>query len=153
MPNFISNLSNLQELYLFNTQITVLPDSIGNLSHLQRLSLSDTQITTLPESVGSLSNLQSLSLIRTPLYKNLPPEIKHKSSQEVIRYILEMQSAAPKRYFNETKMVVVGQGSVGKSCFINRLIHGQYENQHSTEGISIEPWDFSGKPANKMSSP
>ena len=55
-----------------------------------------------------------------------------------------MQSNAPKRYFNETKMVVVGQGSVGKSCLINQLIHHKYENQHSTEGIDIESWDFSG---------
>ena len=60
-------------------------------------------------------------------------------------FTIEMQSNAPKRYFNETKMVVVGQGSVGKSCLINRLIHGEYENQHSTEGIDIEPWDFSGQ--------
>ena len=142
LPDTVGSLSNLQTLNLSHTNITALPDAVGNLSNLQTLNLSHTNITALPESLGSLSNLQSLFLNNTPLYEKLPPEIRRRSSQEIIRYILEMQSAAPKRYFNETKMVVVGQGSVGKSCLINRLIHGVYENQHSTEGIAIEPWDF-----------
>ena len=142
LPDSVGNLSNLQWLYLRGTRLTALPDSVGNLSNLQKLSLENTQITALPDSVGNLSNLQKLWLSSTPLYKKLPPEIWWQSAQEVIRYILQMQSTAPKRYFNETKMVVVGQGSVGKSCFINRLIHGAYENQHSTEGIDIQPWDF-----------
>ena len=147
LPDSFGNLSNLQMLDLNFTHITSLPDSFGNLSNLKTLSLRRTPITTLPESFGNLSNLQWLWLDDTPLYNKLPPEIKEQfpfRAQKAIRYILEMQSNAPKRYFNETKMVVVGQGSVGKSCLINRLIHKRYENQHSTEGIDIEPWDFSG---------
>ena len=150
LPESIGNLSYLQRFSLTKTQITTLPESIGSLSYLQRLDLSGTKITVLPESIGNLSYLQMLWLNDSPLYKQLPPEIQWhlpNKPQKVIRYILEMQSAAPKRYFNETKMVVVGQGSVGKSCLINQLIHGAYENQHSTEGIDIEPWDFSGAEA------
>ena len=142
LPDFIGNLSNLQTLALLNIPIITLPESIRNLSNLQYLYLIDTAIIALPESIRNLSNLQYLDLRGTPLYKKIPPEIRGPLPQKVVRYILEMQSNAPKRYFNETKMVVVGQGSVGKSCLINRLIHKQYENQHSTEGIAIEPWDF-----------
>ena len=160
LPPELGNLPDLQFLDLGNgywdndkfkqskeNTFSVLPDSFGNLSNLQWLSLDETSITSLPDSFGNLSNLQSLWLYGTPLYNKLPPEIRVqllKKPQKAIRYILEMQSNAPKRYFNETKMVVVGQGSVGKSCLINQLIHHKYENQHSTEGIDIESWDFSG---------
>lgn len=144
LPDSFRNLSNLKMLILRDTQITALPDFIGNFSNLRWLDLNNTQITALPASFGNLSNLKWLSLQDTPLHGKLPPEIRYHSPQKVIRYILAMQSNAPKRYFNETKMVVLGQGSVGKSCLINRLIHKRYENQHSTEGIDIESWDFSG---------
>ena len=150
LPNPVGQLSNLQELDLRSTKITNLPTFVGQLLNLRRLYLNKTQIATLPDSIANLSNLQELDLRGTPLYEKLPPEIREQllfEPQKAIRYILEMQSTAPKRYFNETKMVVVGQGSVGKSCLINQLIHRRYENPHSTEGIDIEPWDFVGKDA------
>ncbi|MBR0281352.1 MAG: GTP-binding protein [Oscillibacter sp.] len=150
LSNFFGQLLNLRRLYLSKTQIATLPDFVGQLSDLQLLDLDNTPITTLPDSIANLSNLQELDLRGTPLYEKLPPEIREQllfEPQKAIRYILEMQSTAPKRYFNETKMVVVGQGSVGKSCLINQLIHRRYENQHSTEGIDIELWDFIGKDA------
>ena len=147
LPAFIGKLTNLQTLYLDGTRISALPDSFGKLTNLQRLYLGGTRISALPHSFGNLTNLQTLDFRNTPLYKKLPPEIQDQSAQEIIRYILKIQSNAPKRYFNESKMVVVGQGSVGKSCLINRLLYDKFENQHTTEGIDIEHWTFSGKKA------
>ena len=127
-----------------------LPNSIGSLSNLQMLNLNNTKISKLPDSISSLSNLQRLDLSGTPLFSTLPPEMQRyifygDEVQAVIRYILQMQSeSVKKQYFNESKMVVVGQGSVGKSCVINQLLHYRFVNQHSTEGIDIEKWRFYG---------
>lgn len=45
--------------------------------------------------------------------------------------------------FNESKMLVVGQGRVGKTCVINRIIKDNYEDEISTEGIDIHEWEYS----------
>ena len=59
-----SGLSNLQELYLSDNEISILPVGIfSGLSNLQRLSLYSNQISTLPAGIFSgLSNLQKLFL-------------------------------------------------------------------------------------------
>ena len=52
----------LQELDLWENQLTNLPESFGQLRNLQTLSLAFNQLTNLPESFGQLQNLKFLSL-------------------------------------------------------------------------------------------
>ncbi|MBD2472672.1 AAA-like domain-containing protein [Nostoc sp. FACHB-145] len=43
---------------------------------------------------------------------------------------------------NEAKVLVVGQGSVGKTSLIERLIHNKYyKNQPQTDGLNVETWN------------
>ncbi|OUC12470.1 MAG: hypothetical protein B0A82_22225 [Alkalinema sp. CACIAM 70d] len=42
---------------------------------------------------------------------------------------------------NEAKLLLVGQGGVGKTSLVKRLIEGNYNpNERKTEGINIQPW-------------
>ena len=52
----------LTELYLYNNQLTSLPNSFGRLTTLTGLSLGNNQLTSLPDSFGSLSSLTNLYL-------------------------------------------------------------------------------------------
>lgn len=139
----ILKLKNLKKLNLSYSSITQLPDNIKLLENLKELYLNLTYISSLPASIANLKNLMYLGMDYTPLEKKLPPEILRQGAQSIIRYVLEMQSDnTEKEFFNESKMVIVGQGDVGKTCVLNRLIHNKYVEKPSTEGIDIQTWDF-----------
>jgi len=136
-------LRNLKRVYLTRSEIETIPDKIGELLFLQHLYLVETKISSLPHSMVQLRYLSRLTLFNTPLEEKLPPEILKQSGKEIIRYLLSQESDAPKFYFNESKMIIVGQGHVGKTSLLNRLIHNKYEDSGSTEGIDIASWSFS----------
>lgn len=139
--NFIA-LTSLRELYLSCSKIIALPENIGALTQLKKLDLYGCDIKSLPVSLSEISSLKWLDIDNTPLEKSIPPEILNQSAKEIIRYIFQQQSNAPKQFFNESKMVIVGQGHVGKTCILNRLINYTYTENPSTEGIDISKWYF-----------
>jgi len=59
IPSEISNLTNLERLYLHNNQLTgSIPPEIGNLTNLERLSLHVNQLSgEIPEGICELTNL------------------------------------------------------------------------------------------------
>jgi len=57
----------LNQLYLGNNQLTVIPESIGQLIALNILGLSNNQLTVIPESIGQLTALNTLYLSNNPL--------------------------------------------------------------------------------------
>lgn len=143
----ILKLKNLCRAYFGSSNFVDLPLHINELQHLQELYLFNTQLTSLPESILKLPVLSRLVIDDTPLAKTLPPEILKQSAKEIVRYVVSQNSNAPKEYFNEAKMVIVGQGHVGKSSLINRLVNNKFEETVSTEGIDISSWFFSKKNA------
>lgn len=142
LPEDFVSLTSLRELYLSSSKIIALPENIGALTQLKTLHLSGCNIQSLPVSLGSISTLTELGLRSTPLGETIPPEILKQSAKEIIQYIFQQQSNAPKQFFNESKMVIVGQGHVGKTCILNRLINYTYTENPSTEGIDISAWHF-----------
>ena len=74
LPESIGNMTNLKELYLSVNQLTTLPESIVRLTNLEELSLSSNQLTTLPDSIGRLTNLENLYL-RDNQLTSLPESI------------------------------------------------------------------------------
>ncbi len=66
LPERISNLTNLQKLYIQNNQLTRLPLRIGNLTNLKVLDIKNNQLTQIPESISNLTNLETLVLTNNP---------------------------------------------------------------------------------------
>ncbi len=137
------NLPNLVYLDLTGTGITQLPDCAAKWTNLKELHLWGTGIAQLPDCAAKWTNLEGLYLSGTPLIKKLPPEAQALRGQDLLRYILKTQSNAQRKFFHESKLVIVGQAQVGKSSLLKRLVHGTFTPEiPSTEGIQIEPWRF-----------
>ena len=136
-------IPSLQKLDLSDTFIRTLPSWISYLTDLRFLDISGTSLESLPASMAKLTNLSVLDIRNTPLAQKLPPELLGQDAQEIIRYVLQVQSNVPQEYFNEAKLILVGQPQVGKSSLMDRLVHDQFSGHPSTEGISIETWRFS----------
>lgn len=143
-PDFAS-LSELKEAYLGASRIATLPENIGQLQKLEELFLRDSSVASLPPSILAIDTLREIYLVDTPLAKSLPPEILKQSAREIIQYVLGHQSDAPKECFNESKMILVGQGHVGKTSLLKRLVDNKFSDDPSTEGIDISQWFFRWK--------
>lgn len=142
LPEQIGDLDNLQQLYLPESFITTLPESIGNLINLEVLYLGRSQIVLLPNKIKNLKNLIKLDFEDSEITQFIPPEIFSQSPHEIIEYILRYQKDKDKVILNESKMIIVGQGGVGKTCILNRIIHDIFVDGVSTEGIDISYWNF-----------
>lgn len=140
IPIWIDQLTNLHVLDLANNQFTKIPPEIGGLKNLTILNLEDNKIAALPAELVNLNSLTILSLNRNPL--PIPPEIlKLDKPAELLNYYFQHQSAQGKKSLNEAKMLVVGEGEVGKTSLVKMLIDGKYDPyEKKTEGINIRKW-------------
>jgi len=155
LPSVIENLVNLTVFDLSDNELDNLPAEIGSLKNLRRLNLGNKQygtsmaerftqefssknnITTLPPEIRNLEKLEELNLIGNPL--PIPPEILAmvEEPQAILNYYFSKKT----KQLNEIKLIIVGQGSVGKTSLVQQILHSTFNhNQSKTEGISISNW-------------
>ena len=67
----------------------------------------------------------------------VPVEISSQGVSGIINYYLSLGDNVQ---LFEAKLLIVGQGNVGKTYLINRLIHNSIPETYSTEGIDIKTW-------------
>lgn len=163
LPPEICNLTKLTYLDLYNNELTKLPPEIGKLTNLTRLDLSFNYLAEIPPEIGQLTNLtqlqlssNQLSLLPPEMVKltkltelnlrgnplPIPPEIlgKVEEAATIINYYRQLQTGQ-KKPLNEAKMLVVGQGDVGKTSLVKRLVEKRYDpHEPKTDGINIQFW-------------
>ena len=74
LPDWVMNLTKLEEQSLGRNAITEIPEAIGDLTNLRVLSVGSNQIEHIPKSIGRLQNLTELGMFSNPL-KELPNEL------------------------------------------------------------------------------
>lgn len=131
-----AKLGNLVELDLSFNNLTYLPSSIRNLTKLKKLNLSGNNISFLPNELGDLTSLETLDLSGNPL-ERVPMEIESQGASGVINYYLSLGDNVQ---LFEAKLLIVGQGNVGKTFLMNRLVHDSTPTTNTTEGIDINAW-------------
>jgi len=164
-------LKNLQELYLSGLPIRKLPKEIGKLENLKILALVETSISDFPKEFKNLKNLEILNLRNTSI-TNLPDEIKDKAdnAQAIINYYFEnvyQVKESDVRPLKEVKVLLVGQGRVGKTSLVRYLVdnkpcnpeepstHGIHRNKlkinvieektNQPQDVQLNIWDFGGQ--------
>jgi GTPase SAR1 family protein len=184
VPPEIAQLSSLASLNIFHNQLTTLPDELWGIrttaggglglhvgaNLLERISPAianssiryfesiGNQLTSLPVELGQLSDDITLSLEGNPLDEPFPALIEQ-GTRALLAYLRSLGDGV-KLY--EAKVLLVGEGNVGKSSLVAALKGGTFEEQRSTtHGIEIgevrvphpsEPveitlktWDFGGQ--------
>ncbi|MEH1964997.1 COR domain-containing protein [Nostoc sp.] len=163
LPLEICQLFNLTKLTLDNNQLRSLPLEICQLSNLTLLSLHNNQLSSLPLEFSQLSNLTLLSLDNNAL-TSPPPEIVEQGIQAILTYLRERLKGNLRQWIS--KLLVVGEGGVGKTSLLKALRGEEFNTQESTtHGIEIKwldlthpskagttmhlkTWDFAGQEIN-----
>ncbi len=140
VPDWLGELTRLETVWLNANGLTELPDSLGQLTRLTRLEVSSNRLVELPETLGSLSRLSSLGLDDNPL-TSPPPEVIAAGTGAVRTFLAETQ-ADPVRQWS-SKVVVVGEGRVGKTSLL-RALRGESHNpnEDSTHGLTVGTLDI-----------
>ena len=171
LPDSICNLVNLEVLSLHDNDLTTMPKEIGNLKRLKRLSLGNNNLSHITHTICNLPNILRLGLEnnqikklpkqlfenqfdqilwsnpfdkgididKNPL-KSPPLEISKKGLADILEYFTNLDDLESTQLF-EAKLLIVGQGGVGKTCLMTRIITGDIDpSVLSTEGIDINRW-------------
>ncbi len=140
LPSELTELSNLTWLNLEHNQLTALPSKIGRLTNLSTLELRDNRLDRLPSELRKLQKLKRFDIRENPL--RIPPEIAaYVGSPVTILSYYFTHVETPSRPLNEVKVLVVGQGGVGKTSLVRRLLDGDFDlHEDKTQGISIRHW-------------
>lgn len=159
LPESLSRLTRLEWLELSGNRLTALPEWLGQLTQLERLFLSGNRLTALPASLGRLDNLKTLRVESNPFHPELAAAVKE--GMDAIKRYLRAQTRA-RVALNEAKLILIGEGEVGKSCLLGALRGDPWEaGRPTTHGIEIKPvrvtapdtgteirlngWDFGGQ--------
>jgi internalin A len=186
IPSEIIGLPRLTELYISSNQLTSVPPEIANLTNLITLELGYNQLRSVPPEIAKLTNLTTLDLHHNQL-TSLPPEITNLTNLTYlnlrgnhlpippetletpndVKTIFAIIAGLPSgERLNEAKMLVVGDGKVGKSSVVEQLLGRPFKPERETtlgveisdemkvvqsevkgegEPVKINIWDFGGQ--------
>lgn len=159
VPIWLRQFSQLKVLAIGSSQLTHVPDWIGELHQVEVLYLQDNLLTDLPASLAQLEHLGALDLGGNPLNPELAAA--YKEGLDAVKRYLRAKGEA-QVVLNEAKMILIGEGEVGKSCLLGALRGDAWEEgRPTTHGIEIKPvkvidsdsgteitlngWDFGGQ--------
>ncbi len=147
--NQISDVSDLQHLtglttlYLSDNWINNV-SVLRHLTKLTRLDLSYNQLIELEQvrDLTQLPNLVSLELLENPI-QGIPKELfdsSYNCVDDLRDYFKDLDKSNGVRN-NEIKMVLIGNGRVGKTCLNKRLVYDTFDpDERSTHAIQITEW-------------
>ncbi|MBE9030054.1 GTPase, partial [filamentous cyanobacterium LEGE 11480] len=161
LPETLGKLTKLQSLNLFDNQLSALPETLGKLTNLTTLSLFINQLSALPETLGNLTNLTTLYLDNNPNLASPSPEVVSQGTEAILAFLRSQQQSGSPQWLS--KLLVVGEGGVGKTSLLRALRGESFQAQQSTtHGIEIKSlplahptkpdvtmtlntWDFGGQ--------
>ncbi|HET7013461.1 MAG TPA: COR domain-containing protein [Streptosporangiaceae bacterium] len=143
LPPEIGQLTNLEHLDLGRNdgnKISALPPEIGQLANLQTLIIGNSQLTALPWQLADLldSGL-NLQLGENP-FQGPIAELAKAGSEILAGYLHSLKDGEPQY---EAKVMLVGEGEVGKTSLIASLLGEPFEDRRlTTHGIEIRALDL-----------
>ena len=161
LPN---GFKQLEYLYLHDNQLTKLNFG-GDLPQLAALNVQNNQLKDLPTEGVSYSKLERLNVKGNPLkYEERLINGDASGNADEIIGLLRASFKSGETVNYRAKLIIVGNGRIGKTCLVNRLIgepcrddqtftHGisivHLDKRHlpnvKTEELDLRIWDFGGQ--------
>lgn len=159
LPPEIGGLGRLAYLELVGNHLACLPAEMGDLASLEEVNLSYNPLRSLPPEMGQLVQVH-IQLEGTPL-ASPPPEVIEQGTQAILAYLREQLREGVRQWVS--KLLLVGEGAVGKTQLLRSLRGEAYDPQlPTTHGIEIgavelqhpqyadvtmrlNSWDFGGQ--------
>ncbi len=150
VPERFGELAALQVLWLNENQLTSVPERFGELTALRTLRLDNNKLTSVPERLGELTAFRELYLhgndqlgispeILGLTWSEVIGDVSPAKPGEILDYYFRTRAGA--RPLNEAKLILVGNGRVGKTSLVKKMKTGEFNpNEPETEGIEIEKW-------------
>jgi len=156
----LARLTSLTTLDVSGNQLTALPAELSRLFSLEFLGLKNNKLTHLPLELGLLRQDLQLIADENPL-TSPPPEIVSQGGQASLVYLQERLQGSKPQWVS--KLLVVGEGGVGKTSLLRALRGESFNREESTtHGIEIgyltlphpdrddvamklNTWDFGGQ--------
>ncbi|MEM6251278.1 MAG: COR domain-containing protein, partial [Cyanobacteria bacterium P01_D01_bin.156] len=160
LPDTISRMQSLHFLYINSNKLINLPAGVSQLQNLKELEFSNNCLVSLPPEITQLHHLNILDFKNNP-FTELPPEVVTQGQQALLRYLREQLEAGDRQWIS--KLLVVGEGGVGKTSLLRALRGESFNTEESTtHGIDItqislphpkldevtmqlNAWDFGGQ--------
>lgn len=159
LPTAVRHLKKLTVLCIDHCRLTSLPEWLGELTELEQLYLTNNHLTDLPTSLGRLSNLKRFELEGNCLNPDFAAAYEQ-GPKAVLEFLRER--SVEEVVLHEAKLVLVGEGAVGKSTLLAALRGEKWvKNRDSTHGVEIKSvtmtdpesgteltlngWDFGGQ--------
>lgn len=148
IPHQIANISRLTRLNFENNVIEKVSEKVADLERLYYLNLDGNNLKDLSEKIANMPKLKELRISDNP-FDILPPEIIARGIESIRNFFKELDE---KDFLYEVKLIIVGEGRVGKTCLSQALIDDDYElqDEQSTEGINIDRWVIPKDEINKF---
>lgn len=154
LPKVLFEIDTLKELIIACSLISVIPSGISKLKNLKKLEfISNKNLRVLPEEILNLEldfidNQRNHGIyIDDDRLESPPIEIIHRGRTAVYSYFQSLHDE--KILINELKVILLGEGSAGKTSLVKRLIGEKFDpNETQTHGILLKNWYFSNEGTN-----
>ncbi len=162
LPEAIGELKSLEVLELNHNRLGQLPSAIGQLKSLRILLLKYNQLRELPASIGGIKNLYALELGGNPLPDSYTKAYLDGGIEALCALLRGLADEGAPLY--EAKLLVTGEGAVGKSWALAAfqgkdpkkevgkqttygIDRGIQKLPHPSEmaSVTLNTWDFGGQ--------
>lgn len=153
--DFIRSLNHLEVINISSNEISDV-SILAEMTNLKEISMQNNQIKIIPrqvaETFGWLDQNKIESNPRFLLGNNpleYPPNSVVQLGGESIKNYYEASESFGYEPLSEGRIIVVGDGSAGKSSLIERVLHDTFDQgKTQTNGIFIEHWELT-RPDNR----